>query len=177
MGRMWAWACDAQQGTLFGHPFCSAENPVSFFTFPEMTESTSSSIGEEKSSVSFVEYIPPLYNIVTYSLSHRLKLHYNLLAAAVQYMPIPSPCCMNMKYIMKHNTNRQDWELPIHQCSARWCLGCSLEQILQRWIQTDVAQFSIKWEHISLALWVFKYLLWSQTAPIKHKCTFLFSNA
>lgn len=144
MGRMWAWACDAQQSSLLGHPLRSAENPVSFFTFPEMTESTSSSTGEEKFSVSSVEYVPPLYNILPYILSHRKKLPYNLLAAAAQCIPIPSPCSMNTKCIMSHNTNRQYWEPPIHQSSAGWCLGCSLEQRLQRWIQTDVAQFSIK---------------------------------
>lgn len=83
-----------------------------------------------------------LYNALTYLLSHRKKLHYNPLAAAMQYILIPSPCSMNMKYIMKHNNiNRQYWDLPIHQCSTRWCLGCSLEQILQRWIQIELHQF------------------------------------
>lgn len=89
-------------------------------------------------------------NVLRYLLSHRKKLHYNLVAAAMQYVPIPSPCSMNMKYIMKHNNiNRWYWELPIHQCPTRQYLGCSLEQILQRWIQTDVAQFSIKWSNYS----------------------------
>lgn len=126
--------------------------PSQVFTFPEITESTSSSTGEEKFSVSSVEYVPPLYNILTYLLSHRKKLPYNALAAAVQCIPIPSPCSMNMKCIMSHNNiNRLYWELPIHQCSARCCLGCSLEKILQRWIQTDVAQFYIKWSNCSIS--------------------------
>lgn len=112
MGRMWAWACDAQQSSLFGHQIFPAENPIWFFTFPEMIESTSSSIREEKFLMSSVEYVPPLQNILTYLLNHRKKLHYNLLAAAMQYIPIPSRCSMNMKYVMKHNNiNRQYWEL------------------------------------------------------------------
>lgn len=116
-----------------GTHFFLLKTQSDFFTFPEMVESTSSSIGEEKFPVSSAGYVPCLYNVLTQLLSHRKKLHYNLVAPAMQYIPIPSPCPMNMKYIWKHNSiNRQYWELPIHQCSTRQCLACSLGQILQR---------------------------------------------
>lgn len=174
-----SWWWTTEHLSRSGHPPSSAENPVCLSSLP--WKNCIHIIKQRGGAVSNVScYVPPLYMVLKYSPNHRKEWHYNPAAAAMQYAPVPSLRSMNMKHIMKQNSvNGQYWEPPIHQCPTWQCLGCCLELQLQWWIQTEIAHFSIKWSNysISLAEWIFKYLICSKTAPIQNKCTYPFSHA
>lgn len=128
-------------------------------------------MGEGQLPMSPAEYFLPLDKALKYSLSHIKEWHYNLVAAAMKYTLVPSPCPMNKKHIAKQNLIiRQYQELPIHQHASRPCLGCGLEQQLQWWNKTEISYFSIKSPSYSISHQMNEYLnIWYKARQHQYK--------